>query len=66
VADSYSSTHDFAHAYYYDELKSKGYDADYALKWSDEKRNPRYYEEESRINEYLGFNRSNENNHSTT
>jgi hypothetical protein len=28
-------------------------------------RNPRYYEEESRINEYLGFNRSNENNHST-
>ena len=64
--DRYSSTHDFAHAYYYDELKSKGYDADFALKWSDEKRNPRYYEEESRINEYLGFNRSNENNHSTT
>jgi hypothetical protein len=39
-ADSYSSTHDFAHAYYYDELKSKGYDADYALKWSDERKKP--------------------------
>ena len=64
-ADTYSSSHDFAHAYYYDELKSKGYDADFALKWSDEKRNPRYYEEETRINEYLGFNRSNENNHNT-
>jgi len=60
------STHSFAHAYFYDELKAKGYDADFALKWSDEKRNPRYYEEESRINEYLGFNRSNQNNHSTT
>jgi hypothetical protein len=36
--DRYSSTHDFAHAYYYDELKSKGYDADFALKWSDEKK----------------------------
>jgi len=61
----YSSTRDFAHAYYYDELKAKGYDADYALKWGNEKKNPRYYEEENRINEYLGFNRSNENNHST-
>jgi len=65
-ADRYSSEHNFALAYYYDELKSKGYDADYALKWSNEKKNPRYYEEENKINEYLGFNRSNENNHSTT
>ena len=64
-ADSYSSEHNFAHAYFYDELKSKGYDADYALKWGNEKKNPRYYEEESRINEYLGFNRSNQNNDST-
>ena len=64
-ADRYSSEHNFALAYYYDELKSKGYDADYALKWSNEKKNPRYYEEENKINEYLGFNRSNENNHST-
>lgn len=59
------STNEFANAYYYDELKSKGYDADFALKWGDEKKNPRYYEEESKINEYLGFNRSNQNNHST-
>jgi hypothetical protein len=62
--DRYSD-HSFAHAYFYDELKSKGYDADYALKWSDEKKNPRYYEEESKIDEYLGFNRSNQNNDST-
>jgi len=60
------STNEFAHAYYYDELKSKGYDADYALKWGNEKKNPRYYEEENKIDEYLGFNRSNQNNHSTT
>jgi hypothetical protein len=39
--DRYSSTHDFAHAYYYDELKSKGYDADFALKWSDERKKPK-------------------------
>ena len=58
--------HEFAYAYYYDELKSKGYDADFALKWGDERKNPRYYEEERRIDEYLGFNRSNQNNHSTT
>jgi len=57
--------HSFAHAYFYDELKSKGYDADYALKWGNEKKNPRYYEEESKIDEYLGFNRSNQNNNST-
>ena len=62
--DRYSDK-EFAHAYFYDELKEKGYDADYALKWGNEKKNPRYYEEESRIKEYLGFSRSNENNHST-
>jgi hypothetical protein len=65
-ADMYSSSHNFAYAYYYDELKSKGYDADFALRWGDERKNPRYYEEEKRIDEYLGFNRSNQNNHSTT
>ena len=52
----------FALAYYYDELKSKGIDADYYYRWSDERRNPRYYEEENKVKEYLGFSRSNQNN----
>jgi hypothetical protein len=55
----------FALAYYYDELKSKGIDADYYYRWSDEKRNPRYYEEENKVKEYLGMSRSNQNNNYT-
>jgi len=47
----------FAYAYYYDELKQKGLDPDFELRWSGEKRNPRYYEEESRVRNHLGFSR---------
>ena len=49
---------DFAYAYYYDELKSKGLDPDFKLRWSGEKRNPRYYETEAEVNEYLGLTRN--------
>ena len=48
----------FAYAYYYDELKQKGLDPDFDLRWSGEKRNPRYYETESQVREYLGFSRN--------
>jgi len=47
--------HDFAYAYYYDELKSKGLDPDFKLRWSGDKKNPRYYETETKVNEYLGL-----------
>jgi len=47
----------FAYAYYYDELKQKGLDPDFELRWSGEKRNPRYYETESQVRNYLGFSR---------
>jgi hypothetical protein len=49
---------DFAYAYYYDELKQKKLDPDFKLRWSGEKRNPRYYETESQVNEYLGLTRN--------
>lgn len=55
----------FANAYYYDELKAKGLDPDYMYKWRGERRNPKYYETENQVREYLGFNRSNQNNNST-
>ena len=48
---------EFAYAYYYDELKQKGLDPDFELRWSGEKRNPRYYETESQVRNYLGFSR---------
>lgn len=48
---------EFAYAYYYDELKQKGLDPDFQLRWSGEKRNPRYYETESQVRQYLGFSR---------
>jgi hypothetical protein len=47
----------FAYAYYYDELKQKGLDPDFELRWSGDKKNPRYYETESKVREYLGFSR---------
>ena len=57
---------DFAYAYYYDELKAKGLDPDFKLRWSDERRNPRYYETESKVREYLGFSRRNNDDRTTT
>ena len=54
---------DFAYAYYYDELKSKGLDPDFKLRWYGDKKNPRYYETETKVNEYLGLSRnSNDDN----
>jgi hypothetical protein len=53
------SSNQFAYAYYYDELKQKGLDPDFELRWGNEKRNPRYYETESKVREHLGFSRSN-------
>jgi len=56
--DLKSSEH-FAYAYYYDELKSKNLDADFDYRWKGESRNPRYYQAESDVRNYLGFSRSN-------
>ena len=53
----------FARAYYRDELKSKGLNPDFKLSINDDysKRNPKYYNDESAVNSYLGFqNSSNE------
>ena len=62
----YSSDKGFANSYFRDELKAKGLDPDYKLKWADEKRNPRYYEHESSIDKYLGFQSDNDVNKETT
>jgi hypothetical protein len=52
----------FARAYYRDELIKANCDPDYQVKWYDDnKRNPRYYEEENKCDTWLGFrNSSNE------
>ena len=53
----------FARAYYRDELKSKGLNPDFKLSIDNDysKRNPKYYNDESAVNHYLGFqNSSNE------
>jgi len=53
----------FARAYYRDELKAKGLNPDFKLSINDDysKRNPKYYNDESAVNTYLGFqNSSNE------
>ena len=53
----------FARAYYRDELKAKGLNPDFKLSIDNDysKRNPKYYNDESAVNSYLGFqNSSNE------
>ena len=53
---------EFLTAYYRDELRSKGLDADYSV-WLDnnyDKRNPTYYNAESNIDKYLGFGSRND------
>ena len=53
----------FARAYYRDELKAKGLNPDFQLSINDDysKRNPKYYNDESACNKFLGFeNSSNE------
>jgi len=50
----------FARAYYRDELKAKGLNPDFHLSINDDysKRNPKYYNDESAVNKYLGFSNS--------
>jgi len=48
----------FARAYYRDELKAKGLNPDFQLSINDDysKRNPKYYNDESLVNKFLGWN----------
>ncbi len=59
-----SDKYDFAYSYYRDHLKNQnGFDPDFKLKLGHDysKRNPKYYQDETAINTYLGFqNSSNE------
>ena len=48
----------FAYAYYYDDLKQHGLDPDFEYRWGNEKRNPRYYEAETEVKEFIGFSRN--------
>ena len=58
----------FARAYYRDELKAKGLNPDYKLAINDDysKRNPKYYNDESAVNTYLGFSNSSNEDKSIT
>jgi hypothetical protein len=58
----------FARAYYRDELKSKGLNPDYNLSIDNDysKRNPKYYNDESQVNTYLGFSNSSNEDKSIT
>ena len=58
----------FARAYYRDELKSKGLNPDFRLSINDDysKRNPKYYNDESAVNTYLGFENSSNEDKSIT
>ena len=50
----------FARAYYRDEMKAKGLNPDFQLSINDDysKRNPKYYNDETAVNQYLGFSHS--------
>ena len=50
----------FARAYYRDEMRAKGLNPDFHLSINDDysKRNPKYYADESAVNNYLGFSHS--------
>ena len=58
----------FARAYYRDEMKAKGLNPDYHLSINDDysKRNPKYYNDESACNKYLGFSTSSNDDKSIT
>ena len=58
----------FAKAYYRDELKAKGLNPDFQLSINDDysKRNPKYYNDESAVNTYLGFSNSSNEDKSIT
>jgi len=58
----------FARAYYRDELKAKGLNPDFKLSIDNDysKRNPKYYNDESAVNTYLGFSNSSNEDKSIT
>ena len=58
----------FARAYYREELKAKGLNPDFQLSIYDDysKRNPKYYNDESAVNTYLGFSNSSNEDKSIT
>ena len=58
----------FARAYYRDELKAKGLNPDFNLSINDDysKRNPKYYNDESAVNKFLGFSTSSNDDKSIT
>ena len=53
---------EFLTAYYRDEMKAKGIDADYDVRLNNQydKRNPTYYNSESAVNNYLGYGSRND------
>jgi hypothetical protein len=58
----------FARAYYRDELRAKGLNPDFRLSIDNDysKRNPKYYNDESAVNHYLGFQNSSNEDKSIT
>jgi len=58
----------FARAYYRDEMKAKGLNPDFNLSINDDysKRSPKYYNDESAVNTYLGFSNSSNEDKSIT
>jgi hypothetical protein len=58
----------FARAYYRDEIKAKGLNPDFHLSIDNDysKRNPKYYNDESGVNHYLGFSNSSNEDKSIT
>jgi len=58
----------FARAYYRDEIKAKGLNPDFRLSIQDDysKRNPKYYNDESACNKFLGFQTSSNDDKSIT
>jgi len=58
----------FARAYYRDELKAKGLNPDFNLAINDDysKRNPKYYNDESAVNKFLGWSTSSNDDKSIT
>ena len=58
----------FARAYYRDEMKAKGLNPDFKLSINDDysKRNPKYYNDESNCNKFLGFSTSSNDDKSIT
>jgi len=64
----FSMSRNFARAYYRDEIKAKGLNPDFQLSINDDysKRNPKYYNDESACNKFLGFNTSSNDDKSIT